>query len=291
MPDSYLVGLIGSAIGSSLTPLLHENEADAHGIRYLYRTIDIDRIGRSAADAANLVRQARDLGYDALNITHPCKQSVFDALDELSDDARLLNSVNTVLFRDGQTIGRNTDHSGFLTGLREGLVEPRLDRVVLLGSGGAGSAIAYALLSAGVRRLSVVDLLNERAQALCNALLPVFPDASLIAVAPDETAAAIARADGLVNATPIGMREHPGIPVDPALLHPGLWVADAIYRPLRTRLIDEASARGCAVLDGGRMAVGQAVDAFELITGVTADPARMRADFLRLVGLPVPAAP
>lgn len=284
MTRSYLVGLIGSGIGSSSTPALHESEADAHGVRYLYRTIDIDGLGRTAADGAELVRQAQELGYDALNITHPCKQTVLSALDELSPDAELLGAVNTVVFRDGRAIGANTDHSGFAQGLRDGLDSPALDRVVLLGSGGAGSAIAFALLNAGTRVLSVFDPVVERARAVRTALGPAFPGAEIVAIGADELAAAIGAADGLVNATPIGMVGHPGIPVDPSLLHSGLWVADAIYRPLRTELIETAQALGCAVLDGGRMVVGQAADTFRLITGRDADPERMRARFLALTG-------
>ncbi len=186
MTRSYLVGLIGSGIGSSSTPALHESEADAHGVRYLYRTIDIDALGRTAADGAELVRQAQELGYDALNITHPCKQTVLSALDELSPDAELLGAVNTVVFRDGRAIGANTDHSGFAQGLRDGLDSPALDRVVLLGSGGAGSAIAFALLNAGTRVLSVFDPVVERARAVRTALGPAFPGAEIVAIGADD---------------------------------------------------------------------------------------------------------
>lgn len=284
MTASYLVGLIGSNIGGSATPALHEREADAHGLRYLYRLIDIDRFGKTAAEGAELVRAARDVGYDALNITHPCKQTVLDTLDELSPDAELLGAVNTILFRDGHTIGLNTDHSGFASGLRDGLAGPAIDRVVLLGSGGAGSAIAYALLSAGTRHLSVYDPAPGRADTIRLALGSAFPAARIAAIAHEDLAAEIAAADGLVNATPIGMTGHPGMPVPASMLHAGLWVADAVYRPLRTELIETADALGCAVLDGGRMAVGQAVDAFRLITGIDPDPARMRAHFLELAG-------
>jgi len=279
---SYLVGLIGAGIGTSSTPALHEAEADALGVRYLYRTIDIDRWGRTASDAPTLVRRAQEFGYDALNITHPCKQTVLAAMDELSPDAALLGAVNTVVFRDGRAIGLNTDHSGFAAGLGEGLTSPRLDRIVLLGSGGAGSAIAYALVNAGATELSVFDPDASRAEAVRTALSATFPHARITPIGAEELPAAVAGADGLVNATPIGMVGHPGIPIDPSLLHAGLWVADAIYRPLRTELIASAEDRGCAVLDGGRMVVGQAADTFRLITGLDPDRTRMRAHFLAL---------
>ncbi len=285
MSSSHLVGLIGTGIGSSATPALHEHEADALGIRYLYRILDLDDRGRSAEQGIDVLRAAQLAGYDALNITHPCKQLVLPALDELSPDARLLGAVNTVLFRDGRAIGLNTDHSGFAAGLRDGLDSPVLDTVVLLGSGGAGSAIAYALLTAGTRSLQVFDPLLERAVALRDALAPAIgPHAEVTAISADDLPGAVAEADGLVNATPIGMVGHPGMPLDPDLLHPRLWVADAVYRPLRTALIQTAEERGCAVLDGGRMAVGQAADTFRLITGLEPARERMRAHFLRLAG-------
>ena len=162
---SYLVGLIGAGIGSSVTPALHESEADAAGLRYLYRTIDIDVLGYGVDATVELIRRAGDLGYDALNITHPCKLAAIDALDEVSPDVALLGSVNTVLFRDGRAIGHNTDHSGFARGLRDGLAGRPRDAVLLVGAGGAGAAIAYALLSAGVRRLEIADAAPTRCTA------------------------------------------------------------------------------------------------------------------------------
>ena len=99
----------------------------------------------------------------------------------------------------------------------------------------------------------------------------------------DAVAGRIRDADGLVNSTPIGMTGHPGVPVDPDLIHSGLWVADVIYRPLETELIKAARGKGCAVLDGGRMVVGQAAAAFELFTGISADADRMLATFRQAV--------
>ncbi len=281
---ALLLGLIGEGIGESLSPTLYESEAAHRGILCIYQRIDLDELKLGPDHLPELLTAAERLGFAGLNITHPCKQTVLSALDELSPDAELLGAVNTVVFRDGRAIGANTDHSGFAQGLRDGLDSPALDRVVLLGSGGAGSAIAFALLNAGTRVLSVFDPVVERARAVRTALGPAFPGAEIVAIGADELAAAIGAADGLVNATPIGMVGHPGIPVDPSLLHSGLWVADAIYRPLRTELIETAQALGCAVLDGGRMVVGQAADTFRLITGRDADPERMRARFLALTG-------
>jgi shikimate dehydrogenase len=281
--ESYLVGLIGEGITISLTPPMHEREADRHGLRYLYRPIDLSVINRPGEAVGELLSQARDLGYNAFNITHPCKQLVLEYLDEISDDARRLDAVNTVLVRDGKLIGHNTDFSGFGTALAHGLPGAELDSVVQGGTGGAGSAVAYALLKSGVRTLTLTDLDPARAAARAAALAGLFPDRQVGSVPAAELPAAFAAADGIVNATPVGMHSHPGLPLDAGLLEPRHWVADVIYRPVETELIQVAAAKGCRTLDGGHMAVGQAVDAFRLITGLEPDPARMREHFLELL--------
>ncbi|MER1995198.1 MAG: shikimate dehydrogenase [Arthrobacter sp.] len=281
--ESWLVGLIGEGITASLTPPMHEREAEENGLRYLYRPVDLSVSGRSGTEVGDLLRYGRDLGFNAFNVTHPCKQLVLEHLDEVSDDAARLGAVNTVLVTDSGFIGHNTDHSGFGRALGEGLPGTALDKVVQLGAGGAGAAVAYALLKAGVSQLTLVDLDPVRVEERVQALSVLFPEAHVAAGTSADLAGALAAADGFVQATPVGMHSHPGMPVDPALLRPELWVADVIYRPVRTQLIETAEAMGCRVLDGGHMAVGQAVDAFELITGIRPDPARMRAHFLEMV--------
>lgn len=275
----HVVGLIGAGIGGSLTPRLHEAEADALGLPLTYRIIDLDAIGRPADSSAALVRNAADLGYDGLNVTHPSKQLVQDGLDGLSPEARILGAVNAITFHGGKAVGHNTDHSGFIGGLRAGLPSAATGSVVQVGAGGAGAAVAFGLLSAGTSHLVIADIDAARADALAARLAPHFPGSEVSATRTDALAASIREADGLVNSTPIGMAGHPGIPVDPALIHSGLWVADVIYRPLETQLIKAARRKGCAVLDGGRMVVGQAAASFELFTGITPDADRMLAAF------------
>jgi len=281
--ESHLVGLIGSGITHSLTPPMHEEEADRQGVRYLYRPIDLDVIGRPGSDAGDLLRWGRDLGFTAFNITYPCKQTVIDELDELSDDARRLGAVNTVLVRDGRFVGHNTDHSGFARGLATGLPDADLSTIVQLGTGGAGSAVAYALLAAGAQTLYLSELDAQRAADAASAFAALFPDRTIEAIGPADLPRVMPTATGLVNATPIGMHHHPGMPLDTALLRPELWVADVVYRPVETELLRHASALGCRVLDGGHMAVGQAIDTFELITGIRPDGDRMRSHFLGLI--------
>ncbi|GAA2521689.1 MULTISPECIES: shikimate dehydrogenase [Streptomyces] len=282
--DSYLAGLIGSGIGPSLSPALHEREADRQGLRMLYRLIDIDPLGVPPEAVGDLVRAARDLGFDGLNITHPCKQLVLDHLDALSPQAEALGAVNTVVFQDGRAVGHNTDVTGFAASFARGLPDAPLDRVVQLGAGGAGAAVAHALLTLGAGRITVVDALPDRAAALAGALNRAFGEGRAAAASPDRQARLLARADGLVHATPTGMAAHPGLPLPAALLHPGLWVAEVVYRPLETELLRTARALGCATLDGGGMAAFQAADAFRLFTGREPDAPRMLADLTELAG-------
>lgn len=281
--ESYLVGLIGEGITPSLTPPMHEAEADHHGLRYLYRPIDLSAINRPGTDVGELLRAARELGFNALNITHPCKQLVLEHLDHLTDDARALGAVNTVLIADGKFLGHNTDGTGFAQALRSGLPGVALDRVLQIGVGGAGAAVAHALLGSGVGHLVLVDLDPARVSERVSALALAFPEATIEAATPEDVPAQLALATGLVHATPVGMYQHPGSPIDLSLLRPELWVADVVYRPVDTALITAARAAGCRTLDGGHMAVGQAVDAFALITGLQPDAKRMRAHFLSLL--------
>ncbi|MDQ4503601.1 shikimate dehydrogenase [Sinomonas sp. ASV322] len=282
--ESYLIGLIGDGVTPSLTPPMHEREGEARELLYLYRPIDLLTLGLPAQSVGDLLRAARLLGFNGLNITHPCKQLVLEHLDEIDDDAARLGAVNTVVIRpDGTTVGHNTDWSGFLHAFRSGLPGAELGRVVQLGAGGAGSAVAYALLTAGVRHLSIVDVDDARAADRAAELASLFPDASVEGRTTAELASLLEAADGVVHCTPVGMAAHPGAPFDTSLLDARQWVADIVYRPIETQLVRDARAAGCRVLDGGRMAVGQAVDAFRIFTGIEPDAERMRAHFLELV--------
>ena len=282
--DTYLVGLIGSGIGPSLSPALHEREADRQGLRYLYRLIDIDMLGVGPEAVGDLVRAARDLGFDGLNITHPCKQLVIDHLDELAPQAAALGAVNTVVFEGGRAIGHNTDVTGFAASFARGLPDVPLERVVQLGAGGAGAAVAHAVLTLGAGHVTVVDAMPDRAADLAAGLNLHFGAGRAQAATPDALGELLGRADGVVHATPTGMAAHPGLPFPAELLHPGLWVAEVVYRPLETELLRTARALGCATLDGGGMAVFQAADAFRLFTGREPDAVRMLADISELAG-------
>ncbi|MFD1560809.1 shikimate dehydrogenase [Paraburkholderia silviterrae] len=274
-PRSFLCGLIGKGIGGSLTPAMHEKEGRELDFNYVYRRIDLDALGLAVDALPELLLAAQRMGFDGLNITYPCKQAVIPLLDELSDDARALGAVNTVLFRDGKRIGHNTDWSGFASAFKRGLPDVSLESVVQLGAGGAGAAVAHAALQMGAHALTLFDVDPPRAQALADELQARFPAARVSA--GGDLQATLAAATGLIHATPTGMAKLPGLPLPAEYLHERLWVADIVYFPIRTALLEAAQARGCRILSGGGMAVYQAVDAFRLFTGLEPDAERMYA--------------
>jgi shikimate dehydrogenase len=281
--DAILVGLIGSGIGPSLSPALHMREARELGLRYRYVRLDLDALRLPPDAIGDLLRQARVTGFRGLNVTHPCKQLVIRHLDALDPAAEAIGAVNTVVFDDDGVIGHNTDWTGFRDGLVDGLPDAHLDRVVLIGAGGAGAAASHALLSIGAGTVDILDVDAARAVRLATALAGRFGAGRATGSDMSELAVRVQAADGLVHATPMGMSEHPGLPVPPTLLRPELWVAEIVYRPLDTELLRAARAAGCATLDGGRMAVHQAAEAFRLFTGLEADADRMRRHLGELV--------
>jgi shikimate dehydrogenase len=279
--EAVLCGLIGAGIQRSLSRALHEEEARHQGLRLHYQLIDLDTARAGIEALPGLMAAVRIIGFRGLNITYPCKQSVIPLLDELSDEARVIGAVNSVVREGERLVGHNTDASGWSWGFRRALPQADVSRVVLLGAGGAGSAVGYAALALGVGELSVFDLNPSRAIALAAALQANFHDSK---VAPtQDLKAALRSASGLIQATPVGMDGHPGMPLDPALLHPSLWISEIVYVPLETPLLKAARRVGCRTADGGHMNVGQAIGAFKLFTGLDADPARMEAHFRRLV--------
>ncbi len=278
--SKLLLGLIGSGIGRSLAPVVQEAEAAHHGLRAHYQIID-------TADATDpqvlpkLIESAQRMGFAGLNITFPFKQAVLALLDEVDPTARAMNAVNCVTFQHGRSKGYNTDSAGWAWGFVRELPNADLSDVVVLGCGGAGSAVSFAVLGLGAKRVTLVDEDRAKAQALCAALGQHFGVGRARVV--DSISAAMQTATGLVHATPTGMLKLPGMALEPELLQAPMWVADLVYVPLETELLKAARAKGCAVHDGGHMNVGQGILNFKLFTGREPDAARMAAHFHQLI--------
>ncbi|MES5100955.1 shikimate dehydrogenase [Agrobacterium sp. BA1120] len=277
---SLKVGLIGADIQLSKTPAMHIREGAAHGIDYSYELIDIHTRHVPESALPELLDEAEGRGFAGVNVTHPFKQQVISHLHELSDDARMLGAVNTVVFQDGKRTGHNTDWYGFYESFKRGLPNAKRDRALLIGAGGAGVAVAHAALKLEIGRLDIFDQDIKRAEQLAEKLNERFDGIRAFAV--DDPALSLPHADGLIHATPVGMPAHPGMPVPAALLESRHWVADIVYMPLITALLAAAAEKGCETLPGGGMAVFQAVGAFRLFSGQEPDPARMSAHFKEL---------
>lgn len=271
-------GLIGRSIMASRSPWLHEQEGRAQGLDLTYTLFDFTQQRRDDAELGPLLRQLASDGYCGVNVTFPFKQAVIPLLDELAESASMVGAVNTVAMRDGRLIGHNTDMTGFQDSLVQGLPGAKLDRVLQLGAGGAGAAVANALLALGTGALELADVDAARAQALAAKLTSQFGADRVIVrdLAPLQTEAI----DGIVNTTPMGMAANPAPAIAAELIAPHHWVADIVYFPLETELLRIARAKGCQVLPGSGMVVGQAALAFEIMTGRKSDAARMAASFL-----------
>jgi shikimate dehydrogenase len=280
--NSILVGLVGAGIQASLSPRMHEEEAAAHGLRYRYELIDLDVLGLTPKALPKILGDAERRGLSGLNVTFPCKQLVIAELDELSPDARAIGAVNTVVFKSGRRLGFNTDWTGFAESFRRNLDGATRDRVVQFGAGGAGAAVAHALLTLGVHHLALSDTERDRARDLASALCTRFGAGR--AVAMENPADALAAADGLVNTTPVGMAKFPGMVLPEDRLRRELWVADVVYFPLETELLRTARGLGCRIMSGAGMAVFQAAKAFELFCGIEPDVGRMLGHFERMAG-------
>lgn len=272
-----LVGLIGGNIMKSLSPALHHDAFAAAGIDGFYQLMDVDRLpGRSLPQ---LLEATRTAGFAGTNVTFPFKQDVLALLDAVDPEARQIGAVNTVVFGpDGRSTGYNTDRRGFRRSFEEGLGRAAADgkTVVQVGAGGAGRAVAFALMDLGVAELVLNDSDPAQARTL-QADLATHYGAARCRLSTD-LAAEVAAADGVVNATPVGMHGFPGNPV-PAALHKGQWAADVIYTPIETAFIKAAAAKGARVLTGGGMCVHQAAEAFRLFTGIEPDMGRMHRTF------------
>lgn len=272
-------GLIGCDILASRSPWLHESEGAAQGLDLSYTLFDFAASGRTEADLERQLEEAEAAGFAGVNITYPFKQAVIQYLDDLSEGARLVGAVNTVHFTGGKRIGFNTDVTGFAASLKAGLTDAVMETVLQLGCGGAGSATAHALLQSGVGKLLLSDVDPAKAGALVQQLAAAY-GADRVALAGQVSEAA-AQADGIVNATPMGMAKLPGLPLPADAINARHWVADIVYFPLETALLSEAQRKGCQTLNGGGMAINQAAEAFDIFTGLSADRVRMRASFFK----------
>ncbi len=282
MTDPKLnVALVGHGIAASRTPEMHMAEGRAQGLRYRYDRFDTGTAPWDGMPLADIIAEARRRGFAGLNVTHPFKIAAAQLVDALEGEARTLGAINTIVFSGGRTRGHNTDYLGFGNALAQAQGLQTRRRVLLLGAGGAAGAVALALLDHGTEELWIKDLDPQKARSLAGMLSRHRPSHQIDPV-DDPDGALMARLDGIVNATPMGMAAYPGEAIDVGLIHARSWVADIVYFPLQTSLLCKAQAKGCVTMSGAAMAIHQASAAFRLFTGRQADLARMQRHFEQL---------
>ena len=275
-----LVGLMGQGIQESRTPAMHMAEGARLGMNLSYQLLDIDLM-KDRFDPETIIAAAEICGFAGINVTHPYKMAAWALVDDLSPDAEMIGTINAIVFRNGKRYGYNTDFWGFRESFRRNMADAVCGKVVLLGAGGAGSAVAHALADCGVKSLFIFDQDSARAHELANKLTKNKSSVQAVPLSSVNDIEKI-KADGIVNASPVGMCSYPGLPLPESLIRPGLWVADIVYFPLETALLRHARNTGCRVLTGERMAIMQAYRSFELFTGITSDAEKMTAVFQRL---------
>ncbi|MCA1377436.1 MULTISPECIES: shikimate dehydrogenase [unclassified Bradyrhizobium] len=254
-----LTGLIGAPIAHSASPAMHERAAEALGLRGHYQLIEV--AGADAAGLRLMLEGVRRLGFAGVNVTYPYKEAVVPLLDALAPGAASMGAVNTVVVRDGRLTGHNTDTTGFARAVTP-LLAPSGNAIALIGAGGVGKAIAFALASLNVADIRIFDSEPARAEKLAAMLAP---RGARVAASVED---ALEGATGLVNGTPVGMLPNRDTPVPAGLLRADLWVADAVYSPLITPLLAAAREKGAKIMTGRDLAIYQAADAFELFTGL-----------------------
>lgn len=271
------VGLIGAGISASRSPAMHVAAGQALGIDLRYDLIDTDTDGWQGVPLDTVLTRLAEAGFAGVNVTFPHKRAALALCDQVAPSAASVGATNTVVFKDGQRIAHNTDYSGFAAGFLAGIGTRPRATALLLGAGGAGGAVANALVDHGVQRVFIHDTDAAAAAHLVGAITDRLGPGR--AQAAGDLRVATAAAAGIINATPVGMAKLPGTPLDMSLVEPRHWVADIVYVPLETAFLRLARAKGCHGIDGSGMAVGQAVAAFHHFTGLTPDAARMRATF------------
>ena len=277
-----LIGLIGANIQGSMSPALFADAFAAAGIDGYYHLLDADRLAERRLP--QLLGAAKTAGFVGVNVTYPFKQDIIPLLDAVDPEASEVGAVNTVsIAPDGRTTGYNFDRRGWRNSFLEVLGPDSAEgkTVVQVGAGGAGRAVAFALMDLGVADLILHDLDRARADALKSQLASQYGTSCCRIVGSLEQD--IARADGIVNATQVGMRGFPGCPVPVAAIKAGHWAADVIYTPMQTAFLSAAAGKGARALNGGGMCVHQAVAAFQCLTGVTPDVARLHRTFAAAV--------
>lgn len=269
-----LVGLVGHPLDHTLSPAIHNAAFEALGLNYAYVPIDI-----VPADFSEVIEALGRIGFVGYNVTMPFKEEILNHLDEVASFAQIAGAVNAVQVRDSRLVGYNTDGRGLFAALeRDAGFEAQGAEVVMIGAGGAAAAAVLSLALAGAKSIAIVNRTPDRAERLAERMAHRFRATAVTVASPlEDLEPLMARATLVVNATSVGMRGSPGIPIRTELLGPDQLVVDMVYDPPTTELLEAASAAGAKVMNGLPMLVYQAANAFEIWTESNAPVEIMRS--------------
>jgi shikimate dehydrogenase len=266
------LGLIGDNIARSRSPRLHIEAGRLCGMEVTYeRLIPRDMgLGFSA-----VFEHCASEGFAGINITYPYKEEVVSRLHVPDPATAVIKACNTVVFGQGAPEGHNTDCSGFVSAFRARFGSGAPGRVAMAGAGGVGKAVAFALARLGASELRIFDRDAAKAQGLVDALVEARTGIRVVVAPSIEDA--VLKVDGLVNSTPLGMVGYPGTAIPAAMIDGASWAFDAVYTPVDTQFLRDASDRGVEIISGYELFFHQGIDAFSIFTGRRVDAAALRA--------------
>ncbi|MEW6006923.1 MAG: shikimate dehydrogenase [bacterium] len=250
-----VVGLMGWPVKHTFSPIMHNACFSQLNMDWVYLPFEVKPKGLK-----NAIFGLSALGIVGVNVTIPHKIEAMKYLTEIDERAKKIGAVNTILFKEDEKLGFNTDGEGFVKSLKDAGFEPKGKNVLLIGCGGAGRAIAVSLAYEGVKTLSLFDIQEERKNELCG----LIKDNCCVQTFNGE----IESYDLIINATPLGMKENDPLPLDVSSIHSKQIVYDIIYNPPKTRLLIEAEKRGARIINGVEMLIHQGALSFEIWTGV-----------------------
>ncbi|QDZ01588.2 NAD(P)-binding domain-containing protein [Nitratireductor mangrovi] len=268
---SVRLGLIGANIARSQSPRLHVEAGRLCGVEVRYERLVPRDLG---LDFGAVFDRCLDEGFRGVNVTYPYKEEVVARVKLSDPPTARIGACNTVLFGNGGPLGHNTDHSGFISAFEASFGKTAPGKVALVGAGGVGKAIAFALVRLGAGELRIFDTDPGKAHRLAAMLSEAGAAPRVIRATSTEEA--VEHADGLVNCTPIGMSGHSGSSMERRHMVGASWAFDAVYTPVDTDFLRSAADAGLAIMTGWELFFYQGLDAFRHFTGAEVDPLSLR---------------
>ncbi len=265
--NTKLVGLLGYPLTFTFSPTMHNSTFEHLGLDHFYLPIEVGKEGLE-----DVLKGIRRMNFIGCNVTKPNKVRVLRYLDEIDELASKIGAVNTVKIQDGKLIGYNTDGYGYVESLKTIIGEVKGKKFVLLGSGGAGRAIAFTLASEGAEKIVIFDKATDCGEKVATEInAGVKRCSEYVALSESNLKNAIEESDVIINATGAGMIPNIDVtPLDKCLFKPGMVASDITYNPMKTRFLKEAEEMGCITHNGVGMLIHQGAKAFEIWTDIKA---------------------